>query len=49
MTDRAAGFWRRFAARLIDWILIGFAGGVSGAVFGLSPSTVHGSLPIING
>jgi hypothetical protein len=49
MTDRAAGFWRRFAARLIDWILIGFAGGGSGAVFGLSPSTVHGSLPIING
>jgi uncharacterized RDD family membrane protein YckC len=43
MTDQAAGFWRRFAARLVDWILTGIAAAILGRPFGTSPQTVHGS------
>ena len=37
-----SGFWRRFAAALVDGILIGIVGGILGAIFGLDRNASNG-------
>jgi uncharacterized RDD family membrane protein YckC len=44
MSGEAAGFWRRFAAALIDGILLGIVSGILRAILGFGPGTGLGSL-----
>jgi uncharacterized RDD family membrane protein YckC len=44
MTGEAAGFWRRFAAALIDGILLGIVSGILRLILGTGPGSGLGTL-----
>ena len=44
MTGEAAGFWRRFAAALIDGILLGIVSGILRAFLGVGPGSGLGTI-----